>query len=51
MLRRTLKVPGPLDLTLTLAHLRHGPFDPTIALYDDEVHRATRTPDGAAAAA
>ncbi|MGH2758358.1 MAG: DNA-3-methyladenine glycosylase family protein, partial [Actinomycetota bacterium] len=38
----------PIDLRSSLVALRHGPRDPTVRTYADEVWRATRTPDGAA---
>ena len=36
----------PIDLTTTLAVLRHGRSDPTIRLAGGEVWRATRNPEG-----
>ncbi|HEV3460766.1 MAG TPA: DNA-3-methyladenine glycosylase 2 family protein [Candidatus Dormibacteraeota bacterium] len=44
----TIAVPFPLDLELTLAVLRRGPSDPTIRFGENEVRRASRTPDGPA---
>jgi len=38
----------PIDLTTTLAVLRHGRGDPTIRIAGGEVWRATRTPQGPA---
>jgi 3-methyladenine DNA glycosylase/8-oxoguanine DNA glycosylase len=45
---RTIPYGGPLDLGLTLGHLRHGHGDPTIRLETGRAWRATRTPDGPA---
>ena len=43
-----LRPPGPLDLTLTLAPLQRGRFDPTCRIAPGVAVRATRTPDGPA---
>jgi 3-methyladenine DNA glycosylase/8-oxoguanine DNA glycosylase len=48
MVERTLSLPVPLDLGLTLGPLRHGAGDPTIRFGADGVWRATRTPEGPA---
>jgi 3-methyladenine DNA glycosylase/8-oxoguanine DNA glycosylase len=48
MPQRLVPVLGPLDLALTLAPLRHGPYDPTIRLGPVETWRTTRTADGPA---
>jgi 3-methyladenine DNA glycosylase/8-oxoguanine DNA glycosylase len=48
VLTRTIPVPGPVDLRLTLGPLRHGFGDPTIRLTATQAQRATRTPDGPA---
>ncbi len=45
---RTYPIRYPLDLRLTLAPLRRGPYDPTIRLSTGRVWRATRTADGPA---
>jgi len=45
---RTYPIRYPLDLRLTLAPLRRGPYDPTIRLSPGRVWRATRTADGPA---
>lgn len=45
---RTVRIRGPIDLALTFRPLRHGFSDPTIAIGEDGVTRATRTPDGPA---
>lgn len=42
-----LELSRPLDLPATLGPLRHGPYDPTIALGPIEAWRASRTPEGA----
>ncbi len=42
----SLRLAFPLDLDLTLGHLRRGPSDPTIRFAGDEVWRAARTPEG-----
>jgi len=47
-LERRFALPGPLDLRLSLAPLRHGTFDPTIGIGPDGVWRATRTAEGPA---
>ena len=44
--RRVIALDGPVELRATLAPLGRGPHDPTIALGDREVWRATHTPDG-----
>jgi 3-methyladenine DNA glycosylase/8-oxoguanine DNA glycosylase len=51
MLVRTYPIRHPLDLRLTLAPLRRGPYDPTIRLSGGRAWRATRTPDGPASVA
>lgn len=51
MLVRTFRVPGPLDLTGTLAPLARGRGDPTIRLGAARAWYATRTADGPAAIA
>jgi 3-methyladenine DNA glycosylase/8-oxoguanine DNA glycosylase len=43
------ELPFPVDLGLTLGPLQRGAGDPTIRFQGDEVWRAARTPDGAAA--
>jgi 3-methyladenine DNA glycosylase/8-oxoguanine DNA glycosylase len=43
-----LSLPFPLDLDLTLGLLQHGPSDPTVRFGDNEVWRASRTPEGPA---
>lgn len=48
-LSRSWRLSRPLDLRLTLAPFRHGPFDPSIRLRRRAAWRATRTPDGPAA--
>src|SRR5580765_5611002 len=48
---RTYPIRHPLDLRLTLAPLRRGPYDPTIRLATGRVWRATRTADGPASVA
>ncbi|MDP9389070.1 MAG: DNA-3-methyladenine glycosylase 2 family protein, partial [Actinomycetota bacterium] len=48
MLERRFRPPHPVDLRLTLAHLRHGAGDPTMRLGAHDVWRATRTPEGPA---
>ena len=45
----TRPLPFPLDLDLTLGLLQRGPSDPTVRFGDNEVWRASRTPDGPAA--
>jgi 3-methyladenine DNA glycosylase/8-oxoguanine DNA glycosylase len=45
---RTYPIRYPLDLRLTLAPLRRGPYDPTIRLSPGRVWRTTRTADGPA---
>ena len=45
---RTYPIRHPLDLRLSLAPLRRGPYDPTIRLSTGRVWRATRTADGPA---
>lgn len=42
-------LPFPLDLGMTLGMLQRGPGDPTTRLGGNEIWRAARTPDGAAA--
>ena len=46
--RRTLRLDSPLDLRLTLGHLRRGLGDPTMRIERAEVWKATRTVDGPA---
>lgn len=46
MSSRIIELPYLVDLTTTLAPLRHGPGDPTIEFSRDRVRRATNTPDG-----
>ena len=48
---RTYPIRYPLDLRLTLAPLRRGPYDPTIRLSTGRAWRATRTADGPASVA
>ncbi len=48
---RTYPIRHPLDLRLTLAPLRRGPYDPTIRLSTGRAWRATRTLDGPASVA
>jgi len=48
MLRRTIRVPEPFDLDLTLASFVRGPIDPTTHIDGSRFWRATRTPEGAA---
>lgn len=48
MIERTLKLPEPIDVRLTLAPLRHGAGDPTVRIDGNEFMRATRTPEGPA---
>ena len=48
MEERLIPVHGPLDLVLTIAPLRHGPYDPTVRLGRPESWRTTRTPSGPA---
>ena len=48
---RTYPIRHPLDLRLTLAPLRRGPYDPTIRLSTGRAWRATRTADGPASVA
>jgi 3-methyladenine DNA glycosylase/8-oxoguanine DNA glycosylase len=45
---RTIALPGPVDLPLTLREFRQGTNDPTCRVHRNEVWRATRTPDGPA---
>ena len=49
MKQRTLALPAPVDIRLTLAPLRHGAGDPTTRIDRREFQRATRTPEGPAA--
>ena len=51
MLVRTYPIRHPLDLRLTLAPLRRGPYDPTTRLATGRVWHATRTADGPASVA
>jgi 3-methyladenine DNA glycosylase/8-oxoguanine DNA glycosylase len=48
---RTYPIRYPLDLRLTLAPLRRGPYDPTIHVSTGRAWRATRTLDGPASVA
>ncbi len=48
MLTRRLRLPGPVDLALTLGPLQRGRFDPTCQVTRGTARRATRTPAGAA---
>ncbi len=48
MIRRTLDLTGPLDLTRTLGHLRVGRMDPTMRIAGPAMARASWTPDGPA---
>lgn len=48
---RTIGLDRPIDLHLTLGHLRHGAGDPTIRFEAGRVWRATRTPAGPATVA
>ena len=45
---RTLALPWPIDLRLTLGPMRRGRYDPTMRLSDRDVLRATLTPEGPA---
>jgi 3-methyladenine DNA glycosylase/8-oxoguanine DNA glycosylase len=47
-LQATLRLDRPVDLRLTLGPLWRGPGDVTTRLFDRELMRATRTPDGPA---
>lgn len=47
-LRRSIELPGPVDLQRILSPLRHGTYDPTIRFGAGSVWRSMRTPDGAA---
>jgi 3-methyladenine DNA glycosylase/8-oxoguanine DNA glycosylase len=51
MAARTYPIRHPLDLRLTLAPLRRGPYDPTTRLAAGRAWHATRTPDGPASVA
>jgi 3-methyladenine DNA glycosylase/8-oxoguanine DNA glycosylase len=51
MVDRSFPIRHPLDLRLTLAPLRRGPYDTTIRLAMGRAWRATRTPDGPATVA
>jgi len=46
--QRTVTLPGPVDLALTLGPLRRGRSDPTMRIGPDGVWRASRTPAGPA---
>jgi 3-methyladenine DNA glycosylase/8-oxoguanine DNA glycosylase len=48
MRSRTIAAPEPINLTVSLAPLRHGPGDPTARVGRDHVWWATRTQDGPA---
>ena len=48
MPRRTIRIPFPLDLRLTLGPLRRGRSDPTVRFAPEGFWRATRTPEGPA---
>jgi 3-methyladenine DNA glycosylase/8-oxoguanine DNA glycosylase len=48
VIERSLRLPFPLDLGLTLGPLRHGAGDPTIRFAPDVVWRTTRQAQGAA---
>lgn len=43
---RTIRLPHPVDIKLTLRPLQHGSSDPTIRTRRNEAWRATRTPLG-----
>jgi 3-methyladenine DNA glycosylase/8-oxoguanine DNA glycosylase len=45
-MRRTLRLPFPVDLGPSLRALRTGRGDPTVLLHERAVLRASRTPDG-----
>ncbi len=47
-LARTFPLTGPLDLRRTMLPLMRGTGDPTMRIGEQEVWRATRTPDGPA---
>ncbi len=47
-LRRTITFDAPVDLGLTLGHLRRGRYDPTFQIGAAGLWRATRTPEGPA---
>jgi 3-methyladenine DNA glycosylase/8-oxoguanine DNA glycosylase len=47
-LMRAFAVTRPLDLRRTMLPLRRGTGDPTMRVHEDEVWRATRTPEGPA---
>src|SRR4029077_4466962 len=47
-LQREFRLPGPVDLGLTLGPLRRGAADPCLRIAGRSVWRATRTPDGPA---
>lgn len=47
-MRRTLRLPFPVDLRRSMRHLRVGRHDPTILLGEKAVLRASRTPSGTA---
>ncbi|HWC10318.1 MAG TPA: hypothetical protein VG455_03755, partial [Acidimicrobiales bacterium] len=47
-LERTLRLPHPVDLRLTLGPLRRGRLDPTMRIGPQGVWRASRTPVGPA---
>jgi 3-methyladenine DNA glycosylase/8-oxoguanine DNA glycosylase len=47
--RRSLTLPGPVSLRLTLWRLPHGALDPAVRVSGTEAWRATRTAEGPAA--
>lgn len=47
-LERRIRLDGPLDLSRTLAPLRHGRGDPCLRIAGPDALRATRTPEGPA---
>lgn len=48
MLRRTIRIPFPLDLQRSLMVLRLGKHDPTVTISDGTIAASMHTPDGAA---
>lgn len=45
-MKRTIRLPHPVDVKLTLRPLQHGSADPTTRVHRNEAWRATRTPEG-----
>ncbi len=45
-MKRTIRLPHPVDIKLTLRPLQHGSTDPTTRVHRNEAWRATRTPEG-----